>query len=198
MHGDLGLRSPWSGPGNAASTSHLLDWLIACSPVEPMCQHPGFSGLGLHIVVMEIKMYRAGSHCAGGGAEACIMAAVTWPQPGRTQRRRLLGPWSLVSPAFSRSHPFLRACSSGTRSSPSQPLVPSLRAELCPSSFAPHCPAALPAPLPAGRLSSPRVGYGTFQRSLYSSPWLGLKMLSLAVFGQSLLLLGALGPCVEN
>lgn len=150
MHGDLGLRSPWSSPGNAANTSHLLDWLIACSPAEPMCQHPGFSGLGLHIVVMEIRMYRAGSHCAGGGAEACIMAAVTWPRPGRTQRRLLLGPWSLVSPAFSQSHPFLRACSSGTRSSPSQPLVPSLRAELCPSSFAPHCPAALPAPLPRG------------------------------------------------
>lgn len=61
-----------------------------------------------------------------------MMGAVIGPGQGEPRDTHCLAPWSLVSSAFSQSHPSSSgACSPGTRSSPSQPLVPYLKAELC-------------------------------------------------------------------
>lgn len=58
--------------------------------------------------------------------------------------------------------------------------------------FAPHRPAC---PAPCGLPQLSRVGYGTFQCSLHSSPTARAEE---PQFGWSRLLSGAHGPCVEN
>lgn len=126
--------------------------------------------------------------------------------PGQGQPRDIsLVPWSLISPGFSQSHPSSsRACSSGTRSSPSQLLVPNLKAELCWSSLFRLHLIALPPCLPRFlRAVSALLGWDTALSSAActQASWLGVKNVSLTILGQSHLLSRALGPsgaCVEK
>lgn len=149
-----------------------------------------------------------GQDCVQGWASLHWNPSKRWQLrlgPGQGEPRDIsLVPWSLVSPAFSQSHPSSsRACSSGTRSLPSQLLVPN-RKQSCAGlhcSVCTSCPAALPAPLPAG--CSALLGWDMALSSAAwtQAPWLGPKIVSWTILGQSLLLLGAFsssGACIEK
>lgn len=158
VHGDLRLRCPWAGPAKVAGTSHLLD-------VEPV---PASWPLWARIA------YRAGPHCAGTRVKdgSCDL--------GLARESPETSPWChglwLVQPS-ARASPLPpelahqghalchHSCLCHTESR--AVLVPLFRLHLMPCR--PACPAS------CGLLSSPWVGYGTFQCSLDSSPMAGAE-----------------------
>lgn len=144
----------------------MLEWLIASSPVEHV---PASWPLWARIT------YRAGPHCPGTQVKDGSYDL------GLARENAETSPWShglwlaqpLAEPPLFPQSLLIRDTLFTITAACAKPESRAVLALIVP--FAPHRPAALPAPLPAGCRSSPWVGYGTFQCSLCSSPTFGAQ-----------------------